>query len=199
MLNAHQVQVIQNLIGWALDQDHDMHDYPEHLEDLCDGNVDELESIARALADAQDSRAYIRAARDLNENLPDSLPMTDEIRTRADADEVLRVMNEHAEALYREQVASGPEALWLVPAPWDGPELELETDPAPHWDPQCSRAQYVLTELVQLVASTVPGPDSDERAEHELARVLLATGALFARGTGTLSQCVRTALIWERG
>ncbi len=189
MLSAHNVQTIQNLIGWALDQNHDMPDYPEHIEDLAETTADELSRIADALALSQKTPAtsasrdaYVQAARALNENLPDSLPRTDSITSPADADELLREFEDHAGALKQARREVG-QNVWLVPAPWDAPALELEPQSEEEEDP-----------LAQLHWLENTGSGSDE-----LGRVMLAAGALYAAGKGSLSQCMHTAVIWERG
>ncbi len=200
MLTAHNVQVLQNLIGWALDQDHDMPDYPEHLQDLCESDAYELSRIADALAAASqktpaDSADYVRAARALNENLPDSLPRTDDIKTADDADSVLAEFKSHAEALEQAQREQG-QPLWIIRAPWDGPALELEPERGTEPNvPAAARALWTIQELAELVETE---PRSND-PEPELARVMLAAGALYAAGKGTLSQCMRTAVLWERG
>ncbi len=197
MLNPHMIQTLQNLIGWALDQDHDMPDYPEHLDDLAETTADELSRIADALALSQKTPAtsakrdaYVQAARALNENLPDSLPRTDSITSPADADELLREFRDHAEALEQARREVG-QNVWLVPAPWDAPALELEPERRAGLEPHPSEPRAALAELSWLVES---GSD-----DGSLARVMLAAGALYAAGKGSLSQCMHTAVVWERG
>ncbi len=202
MLNPHMIQTLQNLIGWALDQDHDMPDYPEHLDDLAETTADELSRIADALALSQKTPAreesqarYVKAARALAENLPDSIKPTDEIRSTADADDVLREFEDHAGALKQARAEVG-QNIWLVPAPWDAPALELEPQSEEEEDP-----------IAQLHWLENTGSGSDELARvmlagsgsDELARVMLAAGALYAAGKGSLSQCMHTAVVWERG
>lgn len=103
MFTAHQIQVMAALVTWALDQDHDMPDYPEHLSDLCDSDAYELSRILDSLrmpfADRTAGGSYVQAARHLAENICDSLPQTDDIRTAADADTVLSELTQHAAAL----------------------------------------------------------------------------------------------------
>lgn len=209
MLNAVQLEILQALIGNALDQDHDMADWPEYLPESVGGSAEDLRAIAAELAKVQSSEPseLVQAARQLNENLHDSTPMTDQITSRAAAQDLLRVIREHEQALSTELAKDSLRArkVWLVPAPWEGPELELDPaaesgGPEPRV-PSAARALWVCQQLAELVETEPARADRDpaDRAEQTLARVLLSIGALYSVGAGTLSQCCRTALIWERG
>jgi hypothetical protein len=186
MLTLDQIKALQSLIGWALDQDHDTPDF-DFLGESLETTSNELISTALALSEATTRRQYLTAARDLAENLPDSLPP--EMTTTSDALEFERVLREHLEALELERSKQVP-ALWLVPAPWDAPELAL-TDVGTLGDEPWD-IPYQLSRLCRTEPTTVD-------AEPMLGRVMLATGALYARGLGTLSQCLSQAMTWERG
>jgi hypothetical protein len=186
MLTLEQIKALQSLIGWALDQDHDTPDF-DFLGESLETNADELLAIARALSAATTRRQYLTAAQQLAENLPDSVPGS--IGTAADALEFERVLREHLEALELERSHQVP-ALWLVPAPWDAPELAF---PQVGW--LGDEPWNIPNQLHELVESEPTSSD----AEEMLGRVLLATGALYARGLGTLSQCLAQATVWERG
>lgn len=205
MLDIQQRAAIQAALGYLLDEDH-ASAAPGWLEEKTGCTADELRAASfelahpqTMLADGPDS-GLIAAARALNENLPDSLPLSDDICSRADVQEQLQTVREHERALENELArdALRTKRGWLVPAPWDGPELALEpelgTEPSV---PSRARSLWVLQELARLV-ETEPESLPDE-SESMLARVMLATGALYARGAGTLSQCMRTASLWERG
>ncbi len=77
-----------------------------------------------------------------------------------------------------------------MPAPWDGPTLELE----PGTEPADGYGYLKVPEQLQLLLDTEPSEGADA-----LARVMLAAGALYAHRKGSLSQCMRTAVLWERG
>ncbi len=192
MLNAHMVQVIQNLIGWALDQEHDMHDYPGHLEDLCESDVSELETIARELANIVPAE-YLQAARHLLENIHDELPR--EIQSTPDAREFELVLSSHLYSLSGAR-QSMPN-VWLVPAPYDGTAELAPLVDVPFMDYGLRDSDIPLE--LQRLRDTSESSD----ASAELARVMLAAGALYARGFGLgserLSQCLKQAMVWERG
>jgi hypothetical protein len=201
MLTATQLDALHNLIGHALDQAHDAPEGEAEYLDTFDTTASELDSIARELSKitVMPAESYIRAARDLAENLPDSLPA--DITTQADADNVLREFKQHAESLEQARALEArrwkTQRYWIVSAPWDGPELELEPMPHASSEPtptlNRTRAELVLEQLSSYVA-TEPND-----AEQMLARLMLAAGALYARGAGTLTQCMYTAGVWERG
>lgn len=138
---------------------------------------------------------YIEAARQLNENIGDSLPATDTITTTADADEVLREFEDHARALRKAK--PGHVELPVALGTSSAATIEL---PIPY-GLSARDAAFVL-EPTSLDANWDEELDWLKRfcEADEAARIFTAAAMLaHANPTAPFAACLRTAIIWERG
>jgi hypothetical protein len=81
-----------------------------------------------------------------------------------------------------------------VEVPFEG-DQPLELDPYTRGDTY----EDAVTHLRWLLDTMDEDGTSKYSAEDALDRVLKATVALRAAGAGTLPECLRTAIVWERG
>lgn len=83
-----------------------------------------------------------------------------------------------------------------VQVPFEG-DQDLVLDPYVKGDTYEDAVEHLLWFLDTMSPST--RPDDNYNPEEALERVFRAAVVLKAAGAGTFPECLRTAIVWERG